>query len=275
MSQHIHRQDPTIDRVLTALRDIPAPTGLEARIAHRLLQAQTDVARPAVNPSLTPRATAKLFAVRAFFAVILEPNRGSQRAFFALWGGMAKAPRIQLATATALAVALAIPLTHLHHDPPAITSHTTTPTTNRPTPTLSFRPERDGFIVPRSGETRSSRTTTVAQSLPTPTPDDPDTIALAETLAPSQPIPQQPLTAQERLLLRATRKGQPIEVAELDQAREPLLRAAAVAHERFTFAQVARSLLAPLAEAESLEPKPSSADAPPAASPETQPPSSR
>jgi hypothetical protein len=242
MSQ-LHAQDHTIDQVLTALRDAPAPAGLEARIAHRLLQAQE---------APTPAPT--------FFAVFL---------------GAARDLRLQLAVATALAVALAIPLTHLHHDQPMIASHTTKPDTAHPTPTLSFRPERDGLIIPRSGETRSSRITTAAQALSTPTPDDPEAIALAETLAPSQPIPTQPLTPQERLLLHLTRQGQPIEVAELELAREPILRAAAEAHERFTFAQVARSLLAPLAEAESLEPKPSSTDAPPAASTELQPPSSR
>jgi hypothetical protein len=270
----IQPQDRTIDQVLTALRDTPTPTGLEARIAQRLLQAQAAPAHPAAQPTFSTahlvvaRLTAtKISAAKEFFAVILEPK--------------AKDPRILLAAATALAVALAIPLTHLHHNQPNLANNTTTPTTNHPTATsnhptatLSFRPERDGFIVPRSGETRSSRSphiTPAAQTLPIPTPDDPETIALAETLAPSQPIPTQPLTQQERLLLRLTRQGQPLEVAELELAREPFLRAVAVAHEHLTFAQVARSLLAPLAAAESLEPKPSSADAPPAASTELQP----
>jgi hypothetical protein len=284
----IHPQDHTIDQVLTALRDTPAPAGLEARIAHRLLQAQADAAHPATNvvfPAGRQTATrffaAKFFAAQEFFAVILEPNRGPQRAFFALWGGMAKDPRILLATATALAVALAIPLTHLHHNQPNIASNTTTPTATHPTTNTVILSEvsRGPMRETQSKDLPAARITTASHALPTPTPttvqDDPEAIALAETLAPSQPIPQQPLTPQERLLLRATRQGQPLEVAELELAREPFLRAAAVARERFTFAQVARSLLAPLAEAESLEPKPSAAEAPPAASTELQPPSPR
>jgi len=221
MSQHANQpQDHSIDRVLTALRDTPAPTGLEARIAHRLLQAQALASTPQPSP---------------LFAFVL---------------GYARAPRIALTVATALAVALAIPLSRLHHEQPAVATQATTSTaTNRPATALAFRPEPDGRIIARRGEARSSSATTAST-----TPDDPDAVALAETLAPSHPIPPLPLTAEERLLFSATRPGQPIELAQLELAREPNLRAAAVAREHTSFVQIARSLLAPLAAAEALEP---------------------
>jgi hypothetical protein len=76
--------------------------------------------------------------------------------------------------------------------------------------------------------------------------NNPDAIALAETLAPSQPAPPMPLTAEERQLVRATRPGAPIEVAELDQLREPLLRAVAAQRERTHFEHYAAVLIAPL-----------------------------
>jgi len=106
----------------------------------------------------------------------------------------------------------------------------------------------------QSKELPTARISTTAQSLPAT--DDPDAIALAETLAPSHPIAPLPLTAEERLLFNATRPGQPIELAQLELAREPNLRAAAVAREHSTLVQLARSLLAPLAAAEALDPTP-------------------
>jgi hypothetical protein len=90
----------------------------------------------------------------------------------------------------------------------------------------------------------------------TPPPTDPDTIALAETLAPSHPAPPMPLTQQERLLISATRQGQPIELAELEPLRQPALRAAAAARERANLRQYIHGLLGPLAAAESLNPTP-------------------
>jgi hypothetical protein len=235
-----HQQD--IDRVLNALGHTDPPTGLEARIAHRLLQAQ---AAPAPAP--------------VFFAILLS---------------FAKDLRIQLATTTALAVAVAIPLAHhklaswqtgnwATENQPRATS-----TTPPPNAVILSGVSRGLMREAQPKDLPAARITIASQTLSTPTPDGPEAIALAETLAPSQPIPTQPLTAEERLLLRATRQGQPIEVAELELAREPILRAAAEARgqsasARFSFAHIAHSLLAPLAEAESLQPTPPSTDAQP------------
>jgi hypothetical protein len=52
--------------------------------------------------------------------------------------------------------------------------------------------------------------------------DDSDSLALEEMRAASHPPPPMPLTDQEKLLLRIARKGDPVEVAELN----PIVRAA-------------------------------------------------
>jgi hypothetical protein len=88
----------------------------------------------------------------------------------------------------------------------------------------------------------------------------PDAIALAETLAPSHPAPPLPLTAQEALLLRSTRQGQPIEVAELETRRESVLTQIAEARERATVRGYIQGLLGPLAAAQILTPPPSPSD---------------
>jgi hypothetical protein len=63
-----------------------------------------------------------------------------------------------------------------------------------------------------------------------------------------------PLTEQERLLLSATRKGDPMEVAELEPVQAPRRRAAAEAREKAGIQQYAKLLLGPLALAESMHP---------------------
>ena len=63
-----------------------------------------------------------------------------------------------------------------------------------------------------------------------------------------------PLTAQEKLIQAATRPGQPIQLAELDLARAPVLRAAAQARETATIDRYVKSLLAPFALADALQP---------------------
>jgi len=98
----------------------------------------------------------------------------------------------------------------------------------------------------------------------------PDAIALAETLAPSHPAPPMPLTPQEALLLRSTRQGQPIEVAELETRRESALVQIAEARERATVREYIHGLLGPLATAQTLTTSPSD-DTKPAADSETPP----
>jgi hypothetical protein len=58
--------------------------------------------------------------------------------------------------------------------------------------------------------------------------DDSDSLALEEMRAASHPPPPMPLTDQEKLLLRIARKGDPVEVAELN----PIVRAARYEEEK-------------------------------------------
>lgn len=81
-----------------------------------------------------------------------------------------------------------------------------------------------------------------------------DRQALDDTNAPSHPAPPMPLTAQERLLLSAAHKGDPIEVAELEPAYTSSLRAAAEDRKKSDIQQYARLLLGPLALSESMHP---------------------
>ena len=85
-------------------------------------------------------------------------------------------------------------------------------------------------------------------------PTGPDALALAETLAPSHPAPPMPLTAQEHLLVAATRQGQPIELAELETLRQPALQASAEARQNAIIRRYAQALLGPLAAAQALNP---------------------
>jgi hypothetical protein len=89
---------------------------------------------------------------------------------------------------------------------------------------------------------------------PSPTSNDFDAIALAETIAPSHPAPPLPLTMQETLLLHSTRPGQPLEIAELDILRESAVNAIAAAHERANVREYIHGLLGPLATAQALTP---------------------
>jgi hypothetical protein len=61
-----------------------------------------------------------------------------------------------------------------------------------------------------------------------------------------------PLTEQEALLVRSTRPGQPIELAELETRRISALTQVAEARERNTVREYIHGLLGPLATAETL-----------------------
>jgi hypothetical protein len=241
--------DARIDQVLEALRTTESPAGLEQRIAARFAQA-TEARAVTTSPLV---ATAHP-ASSSFFAVILNA---------------VKAPRILLAqtrlytvAAATLTLLLAITAITLHHHHSlAITARTTPIVVTRP---LSFGLEA-AELQPRGFEgaglqprrNAPIRTAALAaEGISRPTPTDPDTIALAETAAPSHPAPPMPFTPQERLLFSATRQGQPIEVAELDLAREPIVRAAAIAHEKASLQQFARRLVSQLVTSESLDPTP-------------------
>jgi hypothetical protein len=129
----------------------------------------------------------------------------------------------------------------------------------QPSPEVLRQQQRQPVAVAQTTPHRSAALpqqphAAVASTTELPAQDDPDAIALAETLAPSHPAPPLPLTSQEALLLRSMRRGQPIEVAELDTLRESALTAIAAAHERASLREYVHSLLGPLATAQALTP---------------------
>ena len=239
--------DARIDQVLEALRTTDPPTGLEQRIAARLAQAAEARTLNTEDRVATP----------PFLAVILNA---------------VKDPCISLApakfySAAAFTVVLALTtLTLLHNRTPTTTAQTI-PTSH---PQSGVPHLRDGIIVAKVGSPVDavSPTTQVSQAFSlgshnpleaapvplSPSAQDPEAIALAETLAPSRPAPPMPLTAQEKLIQAATRPGQPIQLAELDLARAPILRAAAEAREHASVESYVKSLLAPFAVADALQP---------------------
>jgi hypothetical protein len=265
-SQPVHRYpDARIDQVLNALRTTAPPSGLEQRIAARLAQAAEARALSASSHSLAP----------SFFSVFLSA---------------VKDPRILLAPARLYAVAAAAlilltTITLIRHRPPSTTARMP-PTVLTPTPGrgleragLQSRHNAPASTAALATEGISTATNTqVSQDFPATTQipqgfslgshspgqrtgiltpaslQDPDAIALAETLAPSRPAPPQPLTAQEHLLFAATRPGQPLQLAELDLARAPVLHAAAEARKTASIDRYVKSLLAPFAVADALQP---------------------
>jgi hypothetical protein len=238
--------DARINHVLEALRTTEPPTGLEERVAQRLAQA------------------AEARALNSNNCVVAAPTSHAS-SFFAVILNAVKDPRILLGPArlytTAATLALLLTLTTitlLHHHTPSTTAQ------SKPIPSAPTQPtnlaQASALANPQvpQGNTQVPRGFSLGSHSPfktagvlTPAPT-PDTIALAETRAPSRPAPPMPLTAQEHLLLAATRPGQPIEVAELDIARAPNLRAAANAREDASIRRYVRTLLAPLAVTDAL-----------------------
>jgi hypothetical protein len=236
--------DHTITRVLNALRDTQPPVGLEARIARRLREA-ADVRASAANRV-------------SYFAVILNAVKDPR----ILLGAAPRYTPAGIAVALLLLLALIpLPFHRIYHIATAVNQPIISPTSRVQTLELpqlqapQARPLRPGFI--------KNPTATPVSFAPQPQLSAADQLALDETLAPSQSAPPMPLTAQERVLLRATRRGAPIEVAELDQLREPFLRARAEARERANLSQYIHGLLGPLATAQALTPDPTPSTPPP------------
>jgi hypothetical protein len=253
-SQPAHRYpDARIDQILNALRTTEAPSGLEQRVAARLAQAAE--ARTLTTSPLVPAAHA---ASRSLFSVILTlslPKGKDPRILFA-----AGAKRYTVAAGLTLLAALTA-LTLLHHRAPLttaqITPNSSTPFAHNQAVASSL--EGAGLQSRHNAPTRTVALAAEEISQPRPYPTsteqpDLDAIALAETLAPSRPAKPLPLTAQEKLILSATRPGQPIQLAELDLARAPILRAAAEARETASIDRYVKSLLAPFAVADELSP---------------------
>lgn len=206
--------DQRLDQLLHALAHTPAPVGLEQRISARLAQ---DAAAATSRNSLGP---SRLFVPKLHTSLLRA-----------------------CAFAAAAILLTAVSYRVLNRPQQPVTDTQVARTLSATGPALIHTPETT------SPHTRPHAPTV---RLAQPPADDPDTIALAETLAPSRPAPPLPLTTQEALLLRATRHGQPIEVAELETRRNAALTAIAAARERANIREYIHGLLGPLAIAESL-----------------------
>jgi hypothetical protein len=237
--------DHHIDRVLTGLRNTTAPTHLEARIHARLAQAEALPTSP-----------------RSLKAGILNVRPSSWKIpSFPL-----SAPKV-LAAAAAACASIILAITFTHHQQPPVTINVA----SQPSTTTAAIPTIATTRAPHGSSLGSHHPSITTASASAPE-NDPDAIALAETFAPSHPAPPLPLTAQEALLLRSTRQGQPIEIAELDYARAALVHPAAHMREHSIVDEYVHAMLQPLAAAEALSPTPSDE---PTASTSSEPPSSK
>jgi len=245
--------DARVDQVLTALRNTDPPAGLEQRIAARLAQAtqhrthctparfapsHVSVILNAVKDHCIPSGSGRRYWIATATLVIAltsltilhtRPVGNMQSQFVPFYSTPAStAPPVQTATATNA------------HSP-----HITSPEGHSASATHQ---------VPR-GFSLGSHSLQKAGGLLTPaSAQDPDQLALAETLAPSRPAPPMPLTAQEQIMVADTRPGQPIQLAELDSARAPIFRAEAEARHNANIQRYVKSLLAPFAVADALQP---------------------
>jgi hypothetical protein len=213
--------DHRIDRLLHALATAPAPAGLEQRVSARVAQRTAE------------RDAAPLSKLRA----ILHATR---------LGPYAIAP----AAVTVLAAVCLLVILHSNSRQTAVLNQpisTANAVTYRPAE-IALQPlyRHAGSVLPASR--------TPAPPTSPPAQQDPDSIALNETYAPSHPAPLLPLTAQEALLLRSTRRGQPMEVAELDTLREAALMNRAAEQQRARLRDTIQGLLGPLATAQALTP---------------------
>jgi hypothetical protein len=204
----------------------------------RLLHSLRDTPPPA---GLAARVTSRLHQAAE------SPARGTL---------FASPQYIAWATAACAAV-LALALLAAHHQPtPTVADLSSETSATQATPSLPV--PATARVDPRFS-VGSLGPSIKIEGVLTPGPDL-DAIALAETLAPSHPAPPLPLTPQEALLLRSTRQGQPIEVAELETRRESALTEIAEARERATVREYIHGLLGPLATAQTLTPPSSPSD---------------
>jgi hypothetical protein len=256
--------DQLINQVLDALRKSEPPAGLEQRIAARL--AQTAEAR-SLNSSTSGVADGGISA--SFFSVILNAVKDPRISF-------AEVPLYTSAGIASILILALISSTFLFHRRDQ-TAAQWNPTAYQPTQisTPSQAAPSIDTNVARNDTPALHRPPAISAGPAASTPDL-DAIALAETQAPSRPAPPMPMTAQEVLLLSATRIGQPIELAELDTLRDTNLRSLSQARERASIRQYIQGLLGPLAAAERFNPT-SPSPSPDAVQPvtESDPPSSK
>lgn len=177
-----HREidpDEAIDRLLTGLRDVEPPQGMQGRIL--IVARERTVSRRVWNP-MAMRSRAKVW---------------------------------KLATASVATAAIAIiwmmNRTHLiEHNNAELGRHVAYATVSTAQiPMVEIRSVQQ--IHAKRVLATQNRKATAVEHLSAE-----DSVALSEMKAPSHPAPPMPLTEQELLLIRILRKGDPVELAMLD-----------------------------------------------------------
>lgn len=219
-----------LDAVLAALRDTNPLHGMEQRVLQ------------AVQARATAKTVAHPIQALSFLQTWIGPL--AWRTFVAV--GLSFA-----AIAVILLTKVLAPL------PPHI------PTTQQTSPNLYIPAPLPGNQTAKTGSPSAPAITSGLQKtrlIPgaEPPANAVDLMALEDTNAPSHPAPPMPLTTQERLLLRSTRRGQPLEIAQLEPMREVALRHTVEAHEQSQLQQYVQALLGPLALSEAIDPTPPS-----------------
>lgn len=193
--------DEAIDRVLAGLRDSEAPAGMEGRIL-QAMQARV-AAEPVEKPGLWswPRMAGcgALLAGLLVVVAVLVPHRGHT-------SGQERVVAKQVAAAPAMAA-----------EPPG--------------PVMQAR-VRDRLAEPVLIHAKR------AIVVPKPDVDSnavEDALAQEEMLAPSHPAPPLPMTAQEKLLVRAVRRHDPDELAMLNPEEQKKVEAKDEAAFKFFF----------------------------------------
>jgi hypothetical protein len=175
----MNNSNETVDRVLACLRDIEAPEGMD----HRILR-----------------------AMHARAATSSEPRRAASPLTPKFW---------LAATASAAIVIIAIWWSASVHRPPLHDLATNTTTTAKPNTVLAPKRQADPAAHPAS-PTRPQHVAASVQTQATKPAEASEPEALSDTLAASHPAPPLPLTEQEQLLIRILHKGDPVELASLN-----------------------------------------------------------
>jgi hypothetical protein len=180
----------TVDRVLAGLRDSEAPAGMDRRILAALHQ-RAETKTSAASSSIT----SPLLWLAATAAAVIAVT---------LWWSTASHPTHDLATTN--------------------TPSTTTPNITAPQPAADLATNR-ATQHPGHAPHPTAATQSATNTLPATTRETAAPSPLPATLAASHPAPPLPLTQQEQQLLRIVHKGDPIELASINndfRDRQPL-----------------------------------------------------
>lgn len=210
--------EEAIERVLTGLRDVEAPEGMERRIL----------------AGLEGRAAARSGWRAVPIWLAMPPGRSIAR-------GLA----CGVALAGAVVLVLAIPAMRRAGRVPVRSKIDTGRVKVVPmTPAVIATGDVErSSPVPGVGSSVRLGTTKVNEAESVSAADSGDSVAMSEMRAPSFPAPPMPLTEQERLLLRIARKVDPVEMAMLDPKVRALQDAEEKAEFQRFFGQTARQPL--------------------------------